>query len=72
MLLHYSKLKSLPCETINVHLDQYCKCDDILMLLGLFHMYSNRKPLIGWHSVCSNYLGGFYVERGLSMLYLRF
>lgn len=45
-------------------LDEYCanyKCDDIIMLLGLFYMYGNRRPLIGWNSVSSNYLDVFCV-----------
>ena len=31
-----------------------------MMLLRLFNMYVNRRLLIGWHSVSSNYLDGFY------------
>ena len=32
-----------------------------MMLLELFYMYVNRRPLIGWHSEFDDYLGGFNV-----------
>ena len=61
ILIQHSKRNYFPYETINGDLAQWFakhKYDDIIMLLALFYMYIDRRPLIGWHCVSNNYLGG--------------